>query len=88
MKRFSVVLAAITAFVPLLMAVSPAGAQALEPDPVRDSARKQQAGIWPLHGIDPTLDNMDDLEPLRQLIGEAWWSLWASPTIPSATTTA
>lgn len=73
MKRLIVFLAAV---LPLLMAVSPARAQALELDPMLDvagAARKQpsRVGIWPLHGVDPNLDNTDDLEPLRGMIGEA-----------------
>lgn len=60
----------------LLMSVSPAGAQALGPNPVFDAARRPPAGgpvrpgIWRLQGIDPTLGT-SDLEPLRQLIGNA-----------------
>lgn len=60
----------------LLIAIPPAEAQTLGPDLAFDAARRPPAnrpvrpGIWRLEGIDPTLGT-SDLEPLRQLIGNA-----------------
>jgi erythromycin esterase len=58
-----------------LVAVSPAGAQPVAPDSSVDAARPAVGypvlpGVWRLHGTDPSLP-MEDLEPLRRMIGRA-----------------
>src|SRR5215203_1970298 len=59
----------------LVLAASPAGAQALGPEPEAGAARRAGIpvgpGLWRLYGEDPTLGMTDDLAPLLQMIGKA-----------------
>lgn len=68
------VFAAVVPF--LMMAASPAGAQAVELEPEVEEARRGAGipvgpGLWRLYGVDPDLGSTDDLAPLRRMIGKA-----------------
>ncbi|MEA2562325.1 MAG: erythromycin esterase [Acidobacteriota bacterium] len=56
----------------VVLSASVAGAQDLQLDEARKgSGYLVKPGIWRLDGNDPTLEGTADLEPLRQMIGEA-----------------
>lgn len=59
MKRLLWILAGVVPFL-MTMAAPPVGAQG-----------QIAPGVWRLHGEDPTLNDMRDLEPLRKMIGKA-----------------
>jgi erythromycin esterase len=71
-------LSAACALAALLSAASPAGAQPFAPGSEAEAAKPAPPpvgypvvpGIWKLHGNDPNLP-MEDLEPLRRMIGRA-----------------